>query len=281
MSDEKTNEPAPETGTKVELDQQFRFRTGTVMGHEHKRLGLSKQDALVLGGVNTENKKYVVGVVNDGCTSKEFGRRSHNEVGANLMSEFISSEIGVLLSNGVGIEEVPAMLFPRCIGYIRNLVGITKSGPPDVIWNLVSRMFLCTTMGFIKDEERLVVFHDADGIYIVNDEVTVIDQKNIPTYLALHMLDEHTVKKHNVIRPQGFTVRTFEVAKLKRFAIATDGITSRDGVGGQLIVAPEDVEALWSHAPQAPAGLQWWLNIQSNQKHRFSDDATVIAAERR
>ena len=100
MSDDKTHEPAL-ASARVELDQQFRFRSGSVMGHEHKRLGVGKQDALVLGGVNVGNKKYVIGMVSDGCTSKEFGKRSHNEVGANLMCEFVSSEIAVLLSGSV------------------------------------------------------------------------------------------------------------------------------------------------------------------------------------
>ena len=246
------------------------------MGHEHKHAGIANQDAYLLGGVTVGTKKYVIGMVSDGCTEKRNGKKSHSEVGANLMCEFVTSEIGMLLSAGVDMEQVPSMLFPRCIGYLRNLVGSTKSGPPEVITDLVSRMFLCTTVAFIKDEERLVLFHDADGVYIVNDDVVIIDQKNKPTYLGLHLFDERTVQKYGIVRPTGYTVRKFEVAQLKRFAIATDGISEKKD--GKLIVRPEDVGAIWSNSPNAPAGLQWMLNKLSNFEHRLGDDATVIAA---
>ena len=278
MSVNTTSEPGQQP--RAQLNQHFRFRTGSVMGHAHKNLSVNNQDARILGGVSVGGKNYTIGMVSDGCTAKEAGKRAHNEVGANLMCEFVASEVAVLLSAGTAITDVPAMLFPRCIGCIRNFTGITRTGPPEVITDLVLRMFLCTTVGFILNDEKLVIFNDADGVIIVNDEVIAIDQKNRPSYLGFHLVDEPTIRKYGIQRPQGFTVRTYDAAAVTRFAIATDGITRKAEMGGELIVDPADVEAIWAHQPQAPAGLQWWLNIQSNTHHRLADDATVIAAER-
>ena len=133
---------------------------------------------------------------------------------------------------------------------------------------------MATILGFVMDDQKLIVFGAGDGMVIVNDEINAIDQNNRPIYIAYHLLDREMLEKGVADSlPDCFNWSIYSTQETQRFAICTDGIEDmwkKD---------PKSINGIWDHEPNAPKGLQWWLKIGSNGNH-FGDDCTIIAGDR-
>ena len=245
------------------------YRNGSAAGQAHLRKRKNNQDAFAIGETIVNEKEYLFGVVSDGCTGRAGSR---TEVGSILVTRFIRSEIPLILAAGISIEELPAALFPRCIGFFRSIAGTTVIGNPEIIWDFISKHLLCTIIGFVMNDEKLLIFTAGDGTFIVNREITVIDQNNTPYYPAYHLVDRKILGSTAQLLPQSFEICTFPAETVKKLAICTDGINDElenDGL----------IEGIWCYEPEAKGGLQWWLNIQSGEG-RFRDDCTIVAVKR-
>ena len=69
-----------------------------------------------------------------------------------------------------------------------------------------------------KDKDQLWISVSGDGIFGVNDEVTVIDQQNVPDFMGYHighLTYEQWRKGHT---------QTFEFSNVDRFFLSTDGL---------------------------------------------------------
>jgi hypothetical protein len=257
---------------------EFRFRTGTVTGHKHLRKGVNNQDGHFKDAVIIEDVPYVFGAVADGCSlggKKELrGQPVRTELGAVLLVSFIRSEIPLLLASHIAIEKLPAVLYYRCVNYLASIARATVIGGPEVLSDFIERNLLATLIGFVMNDKVLVTFSAGDGAIVINDAVTVIDQKNQPSYLAYHLIDRTILGSAASSLPQDFVCSVTPVAEVQRFAVSTDGIVDPWNK------SPEIISGIWDYQPEAPAGLQWWLNIGGNNA-LFSDDCTIIGAKRR
>ena len=251
--------------------EQFMYRSGTIPGFSHTNKKKNNQDYFAVGEAGIAGEEYLFGVVSDGCTGMPGSR---TEIGSILISQFIVSEILLILSSGARIEDLPGILYPRCIGYFRTIAGSTVMGGPEIMWNFVRKNLLCTIVGFAMNREELVVFNSGDGMMIFNDEITVIDQDDVPNYIAYHLVDKTILGKEVERLQTSFDVSLYDASKLSRFAICTDGIVEEE------VKEPGVVNGIWNYEPGAKAGLQWWLNIQSVDNGRFRDDCTIIAVNK-
>jgi len=232
------------------------------VGSEHKRIGKNNQDSFNVDEAIIEGKKFLFGVVCDGCSA---GARS--ETGAHLMASFITSEIPMILYAGVPLEEVPQALFSRCIGYLSAVASQTNVGDPNRRLQFIVDHLLCTILGFITDYDRIIFFSAGDGIFIVDDQFFKIDQDNKPKYLAYHLVDRKYLTAKEGIVPQSFEVRDIQFSNLERFAVCSDGML------------PEAVEVLWGHVDDK-LGVQRALKVLSLRKLNFLDDCTAIVVEK-
>lgn len=250
--------------------QGFQVRAATIIGRDHMFRQANCQDAYAF----VESNEYIFGLVTDGC-----GEGAHSEVGAKLLAKFVVEEINLLLASGVSIKEIPSVLFPHCLEFLRRLsffleapVSREKTKWPW-LWldhfspslKFVKNYLLCTILGFVMDETQGIIFAVGDGLIIINEEMIVRDEEDKPNYIAYHLVDEQFLEKADQL-PEKFDVYQFEVGNLEHLAIATDGFES------------ELVKEIWGHTH--PRGLQRKFNLWSREKH-FQDDSTIIVVERR
>ena len=254
--------------------QGYNLRKGTIPGYSHTKKKKNNQDACAANEIKIAGREYRFGVVADGCTGAP---GSKTEVGSILITQFITSEILLILSTGAKLADLPQILFPRCIGFFRSIAGSTVMGNPEVMWEFIRKNLLCTIFGFLADETKLIIFNAGDGMVIVNEDIRIVDQDDIPNYLAYHLVDR-TILGKSVERLQAnFDVTTYDLADVRRFAICTDGLTREIKKNDSRI---DDLNGIWEYESSARAGLQWWLNIQSADNGCFEDDCTIVAVER-
>jgi hypothetical protein len=99
-----------------------------------------------------------------------------------------------------------------------------------------------------------------DGVFMINDEITVVDSNNRPLYPAYHLLDRSVLPKTNL--PSSFEVIPIERATLKRVAIGSDAWSDQK----------ELLFQIWE--TKGLTGLQRLINMWNQS---FGDDVSVAA----
>ena len=255
----------------------FDVRQGSVVGNRHTKKGINNQDAYSVDHVIIDGREHLYGVVADGCSvggKKNLrGQTVRTEVGAVLLTAFVRSEIPLLLAAHTPIESFPEILYHRCVSYLANIARTTVVGGPEKQWDFIERHLLSTVVGFVMNEQVTVPFYSADGVIVVNNEVNIIDEQNVPSYLAYHLVDRSILGQAADKLPRSFSWALYPTAEVDRFAVCTDGIA------GLWHEDPQSINGIWEYQPDASAGLQWWLNKRSNDS-KFVDDCTIIAGRR-
>jgi hypothetical protein len=273
------------------------MRKGSHRGSLHNRLGTNNQDSLLVEsfGISAWEKSYHVGLVADGCTG--YPAFSKTEVGANLITVYAYARIQELICSGASLDEVTRALYQACTEFIRNLTH--QMIPPGIIWpypcDLKGRnhsdsgarfradYLASTLLGFVTDEERIVLFSAGDGIILVNDDLTIIDQDDRPEYPA-----------SSINRPgAGFTTRQYRFDDVRRIFISTDGLKHLVGVpdisdvlgssrGSNPLVDDNEqpvsfIDAMFTWKGSAhPRGLQILLDVTYNARADLMDDDTSV-----
>lgn len=240
--------------------KRIQINLASVTGRNHLRIKKNNQDGVMSRSAREEGKEYFFGVICDGCS-----QGSSNEVGAKLLSSFICTELPLLLSSGVPAEEIPNVLFTRCIGYLRGIAGQTVTGPPETLTAFVANYLLCTVLGFLVWDKRGLIFSAGDGLIITPEFTERINQENKPHYLGYHLINRQLLKNQGASLPGEFQVRELELGESWKLAVCSDGFEE------------EVAEKLWGH--KNSLSLQRELNKLSYFENRFSDDCSVIVAE--
>src|SRR5260221_8673116 len=88
----------------------------------------------------SESGWHIFGVVCDGC-----GEGTRSEVGAALAAEFIAAQVSVMLSEGRKPSEIPALLYPKIVTFLKDL---EKAVGPLVPHSFLHDYLLFTILGF-------------------------------------------------------------------------------------------------------------------------------------
>lgn len=258
----------------TEKKSTFSIRSASRHGTMHARQNYGNQDAMQAQTftIPTLGKSFHVGLVSDGCSGNPMF--SHTEVGAQLLALYAYKRIQGLICTGVSLDEIPKILFPSCTEFLWGLINQLSS--PKMVWSypapvkgredwssarrLETDYLAATLLGFICDEEKLVTFTCGDGIVLVNDDVTIIDQDNRPEYPVF-----------SVNAPSaGFVTRSYDMSSIQRVAVMTDGLMD-------FVKNAESRDQLFTHMPGNPYGLQLLLNVAANRNpEKVKDDATLV-----
>lgn len=256
----------------------FRWRRATRRGREHERLNKNNQDGVLAKKVQIGEKTYLVGIVCDGCSG---GVTS--EVGALLSPVFLYDKIVTMLVLGTEVTQVPSVLFPQYVGFLRGIQGLTISGNMEQLVDFVAQFLLCTVIGFVMDDKEVVFFLPGrgesqvtvDGVIVVNEEVLSPDLENAPGYPGYVLVPPRAFKspRHRETIPSQFTSIAFPLKDVQRFAITTDGFAQELKKQGDAYL-----QHLWGyeHNPE----LQYWVNGESADEKRFTDDVSIVSVER-
>lgn len=262
------------TETTADNAVSFAMRAGSKQGSKHVRLGINNQDAHVSQSITipTFGKQFNIGLVSDGCTGQPLF--SHTEVGAHLVSLYAYRRIQELICSRVQLAQIPQVLYPSITEFMLDLM--TKVMPPHVVWNYPVKIkdrekytgqtrfrtdyLAATILGFISDGEDLVIFSAGDGVILVNDDLTIIDQDDKPEYPVI-----------SVNKPgQGFVTTSYRMCDVDRVAISTDGLKLP-------LQNSEFRNQLFQFKPELYLGLQTLLNITfNNSPELMLDDCTVV-----
>ncbi|CAG1015669.1 hypothetical protein ANRL4_05559 [Anaerolineae bacterium] len=230
----------------------LRARAGRVIGRDHILRAANCQDAFAL----IERPEVLVGVVCDGC-----GEGAHSEVGATLGAAFISAQISRLIAEGVPVGDIPALLYPRVVDFLRAVLDSTQPANPVLF---VRDHLLFTVIGAILSEQGGLIFAAGDGLIATDGHLIRRDEANQPSYIAYHLLDRAVLGGGEPLAD------SFEVMAVpsdwNRAAIASDGFE------------PEVLPQMWHKSH--PRGVQRLMNALSEREKRFRDDATLIVFER-
>lgn len=262
------------------------LRGGSIQGSKHIQWGINNQDDFLVQtfAVPALGKIFTVGLVSDGSTN--LPALSRTEVGSRLLILFAFTRIQELLCSGAELEDIPLPLYRATAEFIRDLAN--KIMPPDVVWNYpfpndmmparhrnrltwtAAKRFRidylsATLLGFISDGERAITFTAGDGIVIVDNQIHVIDQNDMPEYPAA-----------SINAPgKGFVVQVYSMADVQRLAVCTDGPK-------RLLENKMFLDAIFTHQPESFMGLQTLLRLKYMEAPELmEDDCTIVALTKR
>jgi len=147
---------------------------GTTQGFTHRNLDYNNQDAVI----TMEDKGCTIGIVADGC-----GSGSNSEVGAQLGVKFILK----FILNKLQINQNWQINLKNEIqNYSRGITELHLGS----LNNFVKDHLLYTIIGFVKEGGKLTIFSCGDGVIIIDNETTIINQDNRPKYVNNELLGE-------------------------------------------------------------------------------------------
>lgn len=241
---------------------EFHVRTGIVTGRNHLLDGRNCQDTLCQLRFELDGQQYLVGVIADGC-----GEGKHAEVGAQLATQFVPYAIRHLMQLGTTLEELPALLFEEVLHFLTSLIDGYYFADIAERVQFVHEHLLFTLIGFVITPQQTLVLAAGDGLVIINDEIYLREQQNMPTYIGYHLIDQRYLQPNATPLPAAFDLYSAPSSQLKRLAIGSDA----------WLVEQELLEQIWGM--KTPARLQLQMNKWSDTRH-FKDDASLIVVER-
>lgn len=253
------------------MADDIRVRHAQIIGRMHLFEGVNMQDAMYLDLIDNNGQPIVYGVICDGCSQDAEGHFLHSEVGANLGVEFLSGEMRRLLMLGFSLQKIPPILHRSAINFLQKQVAAMPFGrdPKQRIRFIVDKL-LFTVIGFIYTQEQTLIFYQGDGVFVVNDDVTILDQNDRPTYLGYSAIDRIWLPAEVSKLPEHFETVVIPGESLVRFAIASDSLGKEKN--------PDFFGELWGH--KMPIGLQRRVNVWSLNEHKFQDDLSIITLEK-
>jgi len=261
------------------ISEQFFGSIGSVMGSYHRNSYKNNQDA----GFIAENESGLMAVVTDGC-----GSGKYSEVGARLVARFLCHrglELLVLEKNGMEFRDG---LLEELRREALNFVKQTAQSLGGSFSQVINDYFLFTVIGAVITDEKVLVFSLGDGCFSVNGQVTVVDQDNLPRYLAYALVSSVVLSEDKHFLDFQTHVE-MGIDELDSLVLATDGATDlQDRAEESISILGEDVpvgdltqfETNPKYLKNASL-LQKDLVVRGVNKGILRDDTTVILIKRR
>ncbi|KKQ91914.1 MAG: hypothetical protein UU16_C0015G0010 [Candidatus Woesebacteria bacterium GW2011_GWA2_40_7] len=245
------------------MESNIRVRSAQAIGRSHLLGGKNRQDALKTGMVEVDGEKIVYGVICDGCSEGET-----SEVGANLATSFIGRQIEILVKSHISLDRIPWILHKRTVGFLKDILGKISFDSPNARVLYIKNNLLFTILGFIYTERETLIFAQGDGDTVVNDELTIRDENNIPRYIGYSLVERKFLSSNASPVQTDFDVFYLNGESFNRLAIASDALSEE----------PSFLVDLWGHIN--PIGLQRRVNVWSLVNHKFQDDLSIITLEK-
>jgi hypothetical protein len=185
----------------------FQSTYASTIGHTHRKMGYNNQDAIRV--IDADPNAFIA-VVADGCGSK-----SNSEVGAQLAVHFVAAEIARLIAGGQDWREL--LQHAHGSWAERFVAGQQVEDRVEFIGDFM----LYTLLGVVVEDEVTTIFRSGDGLFMVNGEVTAIDQQNQPAYLNYELMGRD--------KPEMY-FEQFVTDEIDSLLVGTDGVEDLHGI---------------------------------------------------
>ena len=248
---------------------KFDLKIGKVIGYDHLKLGLNCQDAIASQQFELGNRQYTIVVVSDGSSAAEDDPHMvHNEIGAQLTTDFLLRQTKQYLVSAVHAPLIPYFLFDDLLDYYRLLITNQKIQSPQETASFVKYNLLCTVLVLIITPEHGLIVRYGDGLVVIDEEILTFDYNDHPPYLGYFLIPQQLKVNASSLQPY-FDIVEFDPNIVHKLAVGSDAFVSN------LNLIPH----FWNHAH--PNQIQRNLNVWSKIDHRLLDDATLAVLERK
>jgi hypothetical protein len=261
---------------------------GIVTGHSHLARQSNCQDNISVRvhqlecitpemGVIASDPSIIAAAVCDGCGSSQ-----SSEVGATLISRYITQRSIELIKSGCHVHKIPDILFQSLPGYLKLQLYLERMDNIIEDAAIINDTWLCSIVALVIHENFGLIFHCGDPVYAIDDKLVVVDQQNEPSYIAYRCLDNKYIDPSHV--PQSFTTVLFDAAETKKIMISSDGfVTFNKNKFAEAKEKEPDLNTSlhgqqWNR--RGNVGLQLWMNTR-HQKGYFDDDCGIVVVERK
>lgn len=266
----------------------WKMNKAMIVGRDHVMFKVNRQDFCE----TIEDEGDCYGVVCDGC-----GSGAYTEVGACLIGNAVLRLLPTLNLQSFNSpftidttyepelrQEMMNVSKDQICQFVDNQIRSTVYALIEVLTrnlqlytigtdskNMVEKVkfindYLLTTIVFcIVLRDFIVIGSCGDGVIIVNDDISMIDQSGSPHYLMYDNVPKEALQSPPS-QLQGFNISIYDTNAINKIAIGTDGL------------APL-VENNTTHELFGQHRLQRKFNILSNQKV-FFDDAACVTFEK-
>lgn len=183
----------------MDLTLNFTSSIGSVLGNTHKKLHYNNQDAYNY----FQSKDLIIGVVADGC-----GGGACNEVGAKLIVDFL---VNYCKKNYTNNPFEINTLKSSILSFLKNIVSNQQTD--DELYFIENFLFF-TLFGFVITPELTYIFHSGDGMYIINNEIHIVEQDNRPNYISKNLISGNF----------DFEIKELKTDNIDKILISTDGL---------------------------------------------------------
>lgn len=244
--------------------QTFQSTYASAIGQSHQRMAYNNQDAVQ---VIASDPNAFIGVVADGCGSK-----SNSEVGAQLAVRFVAEEIARMIRKGKNWQD---LLQRAHESWAERFVNAQEPDDPD---EFIGDCMLYTLLGVVIEDRHTTIFHSGDGVFMVNGNLTVIDQQNQPAYLNYELMEQR--RRHSDRIALHF--ERYHTADIESVLVGTDGVEELEAAFRQekwsgypsLVSLCEDNEMY-----RNPAALPKLL-FQTALAEKLYDDTSLVMLKR-
>jgi hypothetical protein len=239
------------------------MNSASIIGVNHIWDRSNRQDFVI----TAEKNGYLYGVVCDGC-----GSGSNSEFGACLIGNALLHRL--MTYGGIYLEEgkmslictsIQANLKSTLEAIMFHVLAVESNSATKV--KFIENQLLSTFLFFIADNGngKVIVGSCGDGIIITDNDIRVIDQSDMPHYIAYDLVP----KDRLMIQAHDLTGVTASLLEVKKVVIATDG------------VQPLLNSDTWQQVLYGTTGrqLQRKFNVLQTKDKLFDDDASCIVLE--
>lgn len=199
-----------------------------------------------------ESESFIDGIIADGCST---GTKSH-----------FASQLLCYAFKYRGIKD--RYTDDRVIFDVMKSMLVTMAALEIDIINLLST---CMLFHYNKSDKTLYIRVIGDGYYYVNDVEYIVDQNNIPDYLAYHIYDTPS-------KVREFFNKYPEVVydSVDRFMICSDGITRIERTAFQPDPTLDPKVLLFKPPPSETYLTRMW-NLIKRDGFSLSDDLSIVS----
>lgn len=240
--------------------QTFQSTYASTVGHSHRKMGYNNQDAVKV--IDSDPKAFI-GVVADGCGSKP-----NSEVGAQLAVNFVAQEIARLIR---AEKNWPELLHHAHRSWAERFVIAQEVENRE---EFMADYMLYTLLGVVVQEKQTTIFHSGDGVFMVNGNLTTIDQQNQPAYLNYELMERGKDNEKGF----GLQYEVHDTSAIHSLLVGTDGVEDLHAVlqqekwgGYPSLVGVNESSEMYRNPVALPK-----LLFQASEAGKLHDDTTLV-----